>query len=157
MPTRFTSNALSINIAENYESARLVSFDGEFLRRSCQEKADKDKQFDDNLFIKEMLLARLLETPVTVTTIDHLCIALTGAREDHHGIFWGLAHSCVVIDEADFYDDFTQRNMIVFFAHCKVLEVSVLMMSATIPESARELYVLSGFTTRKNLRRQFRH
>ena len=113
MPTRFTSNALSINIAENISQRGLYHSTASFYEEDRQKKADTDKQFNDNLFVKEMLLARLLETPVTVTTIDHLCIALTGAREDHHGIFWGLAHSCVVIDEADFYDDFTQRNMIV--------------------------------------------
>ena len=37
---------------------------------------------------------------------------MTGTREDHHAIFFNLAHSCLVIDEADFYDDFTQQNIV---------------------------------------------
>ncbi len=92
----------------------------------------------------QLRLARELLPPVTVTPLDHLCIALTGAREDHHAIFWNLAHSCVVIDELDFYDDFTQRNLLVLLRALKALEVLVLVMSATVPESARGLYALSG-------------
>jgi CRISPR-associated endonuclease/helicase Cas3 len=94
---------------------------------------------------KEQELARLLETPVTVTTIDHLCICLTAAREDHHGIFFNLAHSCLVIDEADFYDDFSQHNIVMLLRALRLLNVPVLMMSATVPESARRLYSMSGF------------
>ena len=151
MPTRFTSNALSVNIAENLSQRGLYHSSARFYEEERRKKneAKADEVFDSNYFTKEMLLARLLETPVTVTTIDHLCIALTGAREDHHGIFWGLAHSCVVIDEADFYDDFTQRNMIVLLRALRVLDVPVLVMSATVPESARELYNLSGFKAEK--------
>ena len=147
MPTRFTSNALSINIAKNLSQRGLYHSTARFSEEKSQRESAlaNDRNFDTDFFTKEMLLARLLETPVTVTTIDHLCIALTGAREDHHGIFWGLAHSCVVIDEADFYDDFTQRNMIVLLRALQVLAVPVLVMSATVPESARELYTQSGF------------
>ena len=149
MPTRFTSNALSVNIAENLSQRGLYHSTARFHEEDRQKNNTREGEFDDNFFTKQMLLARLLETPVTVTTIDHLCIALTGAREDHHGIFWGLAHSCVVIDEADFYDDFTQRNMIVLLHALRLLAVPVLIMSATVPESARELYAQSGFTPKK--------
>ena len=151
MPTRFTSNALAINITNTLSQRGLYHSTARFSEKKRQEKSatENDRIFDRDFFTKEMLLARLLETPVTVTTIDHLCIALTGAREDHHGIFWGLAHSCVVIDEADFYDDFTQRNMIVLLRALQVLAVPVLVMSATVPESARELYALSGFAPKK--------
>ena len=85
-------------------------------------------------------MARLLETPITVTTLDHLCICLSGTREDHHSIFFNLAHSCVVIDEADFYDAFTQANVVVLLRALRLLNVPVLIMSATLPESFRVLY-----------------
>jgi len=98
---------------------------------------------------KNLEIARLLETPVTVTTIDHLCLSLTGTREDHHGIFFNLAHSCVVIDEADFYDAFTQQNIVMLLRALRLLKVPVLLMSATVPESAKELYVQSGFSVSK--------
>ncbi len=132
MPTRFTSNALSANVKEN------LSQTGLYHSSAWQGYPDK---FRD----AQLRMARELLPPVTVTTLDHLCIALTGAREDHHAIFWNLAHSCVVIDESDFYDDFTQRNLLVLLRALKTLEVPVLVMSATVPESARELYALSGF------------
>ncbi|HEX9997509.1 MAG TPA: CRISPR-associated helicase Cas3' [Abditibacterium sp.] len=136
MPTRFTSNSLSVAVTQT------LSQTGLYHSSAWQGYPDK---FRD----AQLRMARELLPPVTVTTLDHLCIALTGAREDHHAIFWNLAHSCVVIDESDFYDDFTQRNMLVLLRALKILEVPVLVMSATVPESARELYALSGFKSEK--------
>ena len=69
---------------------------------------------------KEHELARQLLAPVTVCTIDHLLIALTLTREDHHTIVFNLANSCVVIDEADFYDEFTQANILVLLEALKI-------------------------------------
>lgn len=134
MPTRFTANALAISTAKNLSKNGL--YHSSAWLNADNKEADK----------KELELARLLETPVTVTTIDHLCISLTGTREDHHGIFFNLANSCVVIDEADFYDDFTQQNIIMLLQALRLLNVPVLLMSATVPESAQKLYAQSGFS-----------
>src|SRR5262249_7429186 len=90
-----------------------------------------------------------LEVPCAVTTIDHLCICLTGTREDHHAIFFGLANACLVIDEADFYDEFTQQNIVVLLRALRELEVPILLMSATVPESAKTIYSESGFSISK--------
>lgn len=128
MPTRFTASALAIATASTLGSHGL------YHSSAWLKEADKEKQ----------KLARLLETPVTVTTIDHLCICLTGRREDHHAIFWGLANSCVVIDESDFYDAFTQANIVVLLRALRLLNVRVLIMSATVPDSFRALYARSG-------------
>lgn len=141
MPTRFTANALSIAVTEALGSTGVYHSSAWFQAKNQPIETDKAD------WKKELAYARQLETPVTVTTIDHLCICLTGAREDHHGIFWALAHSCVVIDEADFYDDFTQRNMVVLLRALRLLGVPVLVMSATIPESARQLYAQAGQLT----------
>ena len=138
MPTRFTANALSIAVTEALGSTGVYHSSAWFQAKNQPVEEGKAN------WEKELAYARQLETPVTVTTIDHLCICLTGAREDHHGIFWALAHSCVVIDEADFYDDFTQRNMVVLLRALRLLNVPVLVMSATIPESARQLYAQAG-------------
>ena len=141
MPTRFTSNALAINTASALSKVGVYHSTAYFNRK---EKEAKDDTAKARWIEKEQELARLLETPATVTTLDHLCIALTGAREDHHAIFWGLANSCVVIDEADFYDEFTQYNLVTLLRALRVLEVPVLIMSATVPPSALKLYSLSG-------------
>jgi CRISPR-associated endonuclease/helicase Cas3 len=50
-----------------------------------------------------------------------------------------------VIDEADFYDEFTQLNIVVLLRALRLLKVPVLLMSATVPDSAKELYRQSGF------------
>lgn len=150
MPTRFTANSLSIStIEKNFENLG----DAGLYHSSAWYQRVKDKKHPtrkEQAFInKEQKLARNLETPFTVTTIDHLCICLTGTREDHHSIFFGLAHSCVVIDEADFYDNFTQQNIVTLLRALLILKVPVLLMSATVPESARKTYSKSGFTTDK--------
>lgn len=146
MPTRFTANALSIAVThENFKNLG----DAGLYHSSAWYQRIKDKKrlsIADKRFIdKEQDLARILETPLTVTTIDHLCICLTATRETHHATFFGLANSCLVIDEADFYDDFTQFNIVVLLRALRILKVPVLLMSATVPDSAIELYRQSGF------------
>lgn len=138
MPTRFTSNALAISAAENLSGVGVYHSTSYFNRK------EREPDQSDDWIRKENDLARLIETPVCVSTLDHLCIALTGAREDHHSIFWGLSHSCVVVDEADFYDEFTQYNLVTLLRALKVLEVPVLVMSATVPDSSLQLYALAG-------------
>ena len=163
MPTRFTANALAITAAKNlsatglYHSSALYTLSNdlhEWPESHATDEANK-RRFEcvrgdltlgevERFIDKEQELARKLETPVTVTTIDHLCIALTGTREDHHAIFFNLAHSCLVVDEADFYDDFTQQNIVMLLRALRALEVPVLLMSATVPGSALEIYAESG-------------
>ena len=138
MPTRFTANSLAIATTEALGSTGLYHSSAWYAAKNAPTDPEKAG------WKAELGYARQLETPVTVTTIDHLCLCLTGAREDHHAIFWNLAHSCVVIDEADFYDDFTQRNLVVLLRALRLLQVPVLLMSATVPESARDLYALAG-------------
>src|SRR5690606_12494653 len=75
-----------------------------------------------------------------VCTIDHLLMALTLTREDHHLITFNLANSCLVIDEADFYDEFTHANIMVMLEFLKYWKVPVLLMSASLPESVLPLY-----------------
>ena len=150
MPTRFTANALSIAVThENFKNLG----DAGLYHSSAWYQRIKDKKrlsIADKRFIdKEQDLARILETPLTVTTIDQLCICLTATRETHHATFFGLANSCVVIDEADFYDDFTQLNIVVLLRALRILKVPVLLMSATVPDSAMELYQQSGFEVNK--------
>ena len=141
MPTRFTSNALAVSTKKSLTNQGIYHSTAYFNRKANEAGDDKSKA---RWIEKEQELARQLETPTTITTLDHLCLALTGAREDHHSIFWGLANSCVVIDEADFYDEFTQYNLVTLLRALRVLDVRVLIMSATVPPSALELYSLSG-------------
>ncbi|MDX1939103.1 MAG: CRISPR-associated helicase Cas3' [Saprospiraceae bacterium] len=142
MPTRFTSNALSINVASSLSDTGLYHSSAWFAKFNQQVKEDK-------LIIKaakkEHELARKLLTPVTVCTIDHLLIALSLTREDHHTIAFNLANSCVVIDEADFYDDFTQANILVLLEALRIWKVPVLIMSASLPESSVSMYQKTGY------------
>lgn len=145
MPTRFTSNALAINIEASlsetglyHSSAWYSKFNESFESKEKYEFAKQQHHF-----------AKLLETPVTVCTIDHLLISLTHTKEEHHSITFNLAHSCVVIDEADFYDDFTQANIIELLKALSILKVPVLIMSASLPESSLKMYQTTGYSPKE--------
>ncbi len=134
MPTRFTSNALAISVDKNVSSTGLYHSSAWYTRYGNV----SDKERDD---AKELhKLARGLATPVTVCTIDHLLLCLTGTKEDQHTSFFFLANSAVVFDEADFYDPFIQANLIVLLDTLRLLKVPVLIMSATVPDSLRIRY-----------------
>ncbi|MAT55588.1 MAG: hypothetical protein CMN32_14010 [Saprospirales bacterium] len=135
MPTRFTSNALSISVADEMGETGL------YHSSAWHNRYGAVKGRKERLFAQEAhRMARYLVTPVTVCTIDHLLISLTGVKEDHQTTFFFLANSCVVFDEADFYDPFVQANLVVLLDVLRVLEVPMLIMSATVPDSARQLY-----------------
>lgn len=142
MPTRFTSNALSISVAESLSDTGLYHSSAWFYK---YHQDVKDGNINLTYAKKEHELARLLETPVTVCTIDHLLMALTLTREDHHLITFNLANSCLVIDEADFYDEFTQANIMVLLKALKEWNVPVLLMSASLPESVLKDYQSIGY------------
>ncbi len=137
MPTRFTSNSLSVDVDENVSRTGLYHSSAWHVRY-----ADDAEESDEARHrAREMhRMARLLATPVSVCTIDHLCAALTGAREDHFSIFYHLCNSCVVIDEADFYDPFVQANLNELLGVLRHFDVPVLVMSATVPDAATDFY-----------------
>ena len=142
MPTRFTSNALAINVSESLSDTGLYHSSAWF---SKFQNDINEGNLDFDYANKVHEFARLLETPITVCTIDHLLTALTLTREDHHLIGFNLANSCLVIDEADFYDDFTLANILVLLEILHEYKVPILIMSASLPESAVKMYRKSGY------------
>lgn len=142
MPTRFTSNALSISVSQNLSETGLYHSSAWYVK--FQNKINAN-ELSKHTAEKMHEFARLLETPVTVCTIDHLLMALTLTREDHHLIAFNMANSCLVIDEADFYDEFTQTNMLVLLKILKQWDVPVLIMSASLPEITIEEYKKTGY------------
>lgn len=142
MPTRFTSNALAVNVANSLSDTGLYHSSAWFAK--LQKDVDHG-EIDHNYASKLHEFARLLQTPITVCTIDHLLASLTLTREDHHLIGFNLANSCLVIDEADFYDDFTMANIMVLLEILHQFDVPVLIMSASLPESSLKLYKQSGY------------
>lgn len=147
MPTCFTANALAINVSES------LSGTGLYHSSAWYGKYDDIKNgkttYEDALASHKM--ARLLLSPVTVTTIDHLLMSLTQTREDNHIVNFNLANSCLVIDEADFYDDFTLANIKFLLRVLRSWNVPILVMSASIPNSALSFYQSTGYDVPKIL------
>ena len=136
MPTRFTANALAIDAEDDIAHTGLYHSSAWFARFDDTRHGTPEH----DLAQERHALARLLATPLSVCTVDHLLLALTGTREDHHATFFFLANAAVVFDEVDFYDAFVQANLAVLLDALRALDVRVLLMSATVPDSARRFY-----------------
>lgn len=141
MPTRFTANAISVNVSKDLGQTGLY--------HSSAWSAISDRVKNNEISLSDALnqhkMARCLFSPITVCTIDHLLMSLTMTREDHHLISYNLANSCVVIDEADFYDDFTLANIQYLLKVLHEWKVPVLIMSASLPDSSLSLYQSTGY------------
>jgi len=142
MPTRFTSNALAIDVKDDLSDTGLYHSSAWF--KQFHNKV-KEGEISKHNASAEQEFARKLLTPVTVCTIDHLLMCLTLSREDHHSIAFNMAHSCVVIDEADFYDDFTQANILVLLEALNEWKVPVMIMSASLPAASLKMYQSTGY------------
>lgn len=141
MPTRFTANALSVNVAATLSDTGLYHSSAWYSKYSEVQNGELDM----TEALVQQKMAKLLATPITVCTIDHLLMSLTFTQENHHLICSNLANSCVVIDEADFYDDFTLANILFLLKVLHNWKVPVMIMSASLPESALQLYRKAGF------------
>ncbi|MDF7816786.1 CRISPR-associated helicase Cas3' [Runella sp. MFBS21] len=141
MPTRFTSNSLAVDVNKNVLSDTGLYHSSAWFNRFGNAKPE-EKDYCREL----QKSAQLFVTPVTVCTIDHLLISLTGTAEHHHSSFFFMANSAVVFDEADFYDPFIQANLTVLLKVLRILRVPVLIMSATVPDSSTELYQVAAIS-----------
>ena len=142
MPTRFTANSLAVNVSES------LSQTGLYHSTAFFQTVEHSKVFDEKV-IDILNLSRNFNTPCTVTTIDHVCACICGLTEDQHVTYFNLANSCLVIDEADFYDEYTQANIAVLLEVLYTLKVPVLIMSATLPDIAKQIYSISNYTLKK--------
>ena len=141
MPTRFTTNALAVNVTETLSSTGIYHSSAWYSKKKSVDSGYITRQEA----LAQHKMARLLSTPVTVCTIDHLLMSLTLTREDHHLIDFNLANACVVIDEADFYDEFTLANILFLLEVLRLWKVPVLIMSASLPESSLDMYRRIGY------------
>ncbi|WP_170254617.1 CRISPR-associated helicase Cas3' [Phaeodactylibacter luteus] len=144
MPTRFTSTAMALSTEDDISEVGLYHSSAKFVER-------KHRKVTNQTFDAHSLYARWLMTPVTICTVDHLLMSLTLTREDHHITSFNLANSCLVIDEADAYDDFVRQNMAVLLQACKHWKVPVLFMSASIADCERDFFREIGYGTVKIL------
>lgn len=122
LPTRFTASSLAADTEADVTS-------GLYHSSAWQQLEDDSRLFD------RLSMARQFLYPLTVTTIDQVLACLTGRREEDHLRFANLAHSALIIDECDFYDDVVQANIEYMMSVLRQLEVPVLVMSATLPDA----------------------
>jgi len=139
MPTRFTSTAMAISTEDSISEVGLYHSSARFVERSSLAEKSKGQKEGYHLY------AKWLMSPVTICTIDHLLMALTLTREDHHITLFNLANSCLVIDEADAYDDFMRQNIGTLLKACRKWQVPVMIMSASIADSELGFFQEIGY------------
>jgi len=127
LPTRFTATSLAADTGADVTS-------GLYHSSAWQQLENDERMFE------KLSMARQFLYPLTVTTIDQVLTCLTGRREEDHLRFANLAHSALIIDECDFYDDVVQANIDYLMAVLDELEVPVLVMSATLPDTHVSVY-----------------
>jgi CRISPR-associated endonuclease/helicase Cas3 len=127
LPTRFTASSLAADTESDVSSGLYHSSAWQALE-------------NENRLFEKLSMARQFLYPLTVTTIDQVLACLTGRREEDHLRFANLAHSALIIDECDFYDDIVQANIEYMMAVLRELEVPVLVMSATLPDAHLGVY-----------------
>lgn len=142
MPTRFTTNALALSVSSTLSSTGL--YHSSAWTQNFSSKIDNGEiALEQARYYHNQ--ARLLQTPITVCTIDHLLSSLTLCDEEHQTITFALANACLVIDEADFYDQFTQANILVLLEVLKYWKVPILLMSASLPDNIVQEYRKIGY------------
>jgi CRISPR-associated endonuclease/helicase Cas3 len=127
LPTRFTASSLVADTEEDVTS-------GLYHSSAWQKLEGEGRLFE------KLAMARQFLYPLSVTTIDQVLTCLTGRREEDHLRFANLAHSALIIDECDFYDDVVQANIEYMMEVLRELEVPVLVMSATLPDAHLGVY-----------------
>lgn len=126
MPTQFTSNALS-------DSIKADGLKNVYTQHSAAKHYQKIDDWN------ELIYSKTFENVVNVSTIDQILYSFTLSKEEHQSRAFNVVNSCVVIDEADFYDDFVLANILQLLKILKHFEVPVLIMSATLPDKFVEL------------------
>lgn len=118
MPTQFTSNSLANSVSKYVNDVNV-------------QHGNVKNLYD----VYKFKWVRNLQSAVTVCTIDHLLIAMSLNSEEHQHTFFNLTNACLVIDEADFYDNFVQANIVKLLDVLLKYNVRILIMSATLPNS----------------------
>ena len=85
---------------------------------------------------------RSLLSPYGVGTVDQALFSTLNVK--HHFVrLWGLANRVVVLDEVHAYDTYTSSLIESLLRWLKAMNCSVVLMSATLPDSRRTRYLRS--------------
>jgi len=143
LPTIFTVFGMerSINESVGGEIAKSYSSANKFKRNNVDlVMTEEEKEAFNQHFYFDLLQRRTFQYPVTITTVDHVLNAIAQQSEEAHMANFNLANSCMIIDEADFYDDLVLGNIKELLTYVEPLKVKTLLMSATIPDSYRNFF-----------------
>lgn len=143
LPTQFTSNKLNSDISEYVDNSNVLHSNIMFSEKyKCLSPSEK-------YFCLRSV--KLFESPITITTIDQLLIATSLKTEDNKSMMFNLINSCIVIDEADFYDEIVIANIIKLIKVLKPFNIKILIMSATLPDSFVNVFNTYGNLNIKNI------
>ena len=144
LPTKFTANNLSKDLAEKYtipeELVGITHGDAaEFLRQRAQERNDDDIDEDEihNLIMAQVFENGIYAKPITISTVDHLIMSLYHGYRFADRAFSNVASSLVVFDEVHYYEKHTMGAIAETLRRLTELQIPHLVMTATIPSAVR--------------------
>ena len=143
LPTIFTvfgmeksiNESVGVDVAKSYSSANKFKKNDVVLQMD-----EKEKELFSQHFYFDLFQRRTFQYPITITTVDHVLNAIAQQSEESHIANFNLANCCMIIDEADFYDDLVLANIKELLRCSQILDIKTLLMSATIPRSYRDFF-----------------
>lgn len=154
LPTQATGNALFKraltflnNFVEGHADVQLVH-GGAMMNEEVRHLRGIDNSRQESLSASAWFSQRRrpLLSPYGVGTVDQALFATLNVK--HHFVrLWGLANRVIVLDEVHAYDTYTSGLIVVLLRWLKALGCSVVLMSATLPQTRRaELVRAWGIT-----------
>jgi CRISPR-associated endonuclease/helicase Cas3 len=83
---------------------------------------------------------RSLLTPYSVGTIDQALMSALNVRFGFLRLF-GLSSKVLIIDEVHAYDAYMSSILVTLLKWCSVLDIPVIMLSATLPEDKKKILI----------------
>ncbi len=112
------------------------------LKKDKEDKQEYEETKYENAYINRLFF----HSPIILTTHISLFNILFGTSKEDNYPLWQLANSVIIIDEIQSYNNNLWWYMIEFFQkYAKLLNITMIIMSATLPKLDNLLDKSSGF------------
>lgn len=108
---------------------------------------DEYNEYDKINYEKSLLSRQFLHYPIVITTHVNMFNYLFGNGKEDVFPLAQIANSVIVLDEIQSYKNSIWKEIIVFLkSYARLLNIKILIMSATLPDLAKISYEKNGFT-----------
>lgn len=150
MPTRVTSNNLLLEITgadATADDGHIPPQDGSLYHsasRSFYEAEEARQRWDVSVELQRARARQWFQSPVTVTTVDHVLATLVNAYPNANVARGNLLRAGIVLDEVHAYDDILLSRLQNALEWFDELNVPWFLMTATFPPSLDQVQPVKG-------------